>query len=249
MRRACRAGLLAAPTAGLAQGFQQGNVVILPIALADDFLRYCVRNPKPAPLLGVSEPGNPGIAALGGDLDIRRDVPRYRVFRKGMPGESVTDLEGLWRDDFVTFVIGCSFSFETALARDDIPVRHIEAGRNVAMYVTNIETEQAGPFGGPMVVSMRSFRPLDAIRAVILSARLPEAHGAPVHLGDPAAIGIADIGKPDFGDPPDIRPGDVPVFWACGVTPQSAIRRAKPDIAIMHEPGHMLVTDLRVSMS
>ena len=249
MRRACRAGLLAAPTAGLAQGFQQGNVVILPIALADDFLRYCVRNPKPAPLLGVSEPGNPGIAALGGDLDIRRDVPRYRVFRKGMPGESVTDLEGLWRDDFVTFVIGCSFSFETALARDDIPVRHIEAGRNVAMYVTNIETEQAGPFGGPMVVSMRSFRPLDAIRAVILSARLPEAHGAPVHLGDPAAIGIADIGKPDFGDPADIRVGDVPVFWACGVTPQSAIRRAKPDIAIMHEPGHMLVTDLRVSMS
>ena len=249
VRRACRAGLLAAPTAGLAQGFQQGNVVILPAAFADDFLRYCVRNPKPAPLLGVSEPGDPAIPALGGDLDIRRDIPRYRVFRNGEPAESVTDLEAIWRDDFVTFVIGCSFSFETALLRDDIPVRHIEAGRNVAMYVTDIETEQAGPFGGPMVVSMRSFSPRDAIRAIILSARLPEAHGAPVHIGDPAAIGIADIDKPDFGDAPVIRPGDVPVFWACGVTPQSAIRRAKPEIAIVHEPGHMLVTDLRVSMS
>ena len=249
VRRACRAGRLAAPTAGLAQGFQQGNIVILPAALADDFLRFCVRNPKPAPLLGVSEPGDPAIPALGQDLDIRRDVPRYRIFRNGEPGESVTDLDAVWRDDFVTFVLGCSFSFETALLRDNIPVRHIDAGRNVPMYVTNIETTPAGPFGGPTVVSMRAFRPQDAIRAVILSSRLPEAHGAPLHIGDPAAIGIADIARPEFGDAPVIHSGDISVFWACGVTPQSAIRRARPEIAIVHEPGHMLVTDLRVSMS
>jgi uncharacterized protein YcsI (UPF0317 family) len=249
VRLACRDGSLTSPTAGLAQGFQQGNVVILPSSLADDFLRYCVRNPKPAPLLGVSEPGNPNIPSLGSDFDIRRDVPRYRVFRNGEPAEGVTDLDGLWRDDFVTFVIGCSFSFETALTRDEIPVRHIDAGRNVPMYVTSIETEASGPFGGPMVVSMRPFAPRDAIRAVILSSRLPEAHGAPVHIGDPAGIGIRDINAPEFGDAPVIHDGDIPVFWACGVTPQSAIRRAKPEIAIVHEPGHMLVTDLRVSMS
>lgn len=249
VRRAARSGALEGPTAGLARGFQQGNVVILPAALADDFLRFCVRNPKPAPVLGVSEPGDPSLPAVGRDIDIRRDVPRYRVFRDGEHVDTVADLDGVWRDDFVTFVLGCSFSFETALARDGIPVRHVDAGRNVAMYVTSIETESAGPFGGPMVVSMRPFRPQDAIRAVILSSRLPEAHGAPVHLGDPAAIGIADLARPDFGDAPDIRPGDMPVFWACGVTPQSAIRRARPEIAIVHEPGHMLVTDLPVTMS
>lgn len=248
VRRACRAGELSGQTSGIAQGFQQGNIVILPAGLADDFLRYCVRNPKPAPVLGVSEPGDPSLPGLGPDIDIRRDVPRYRVFRDGEPMETVTDLDALWRDDFVTFVLGCSFSFETALLREKIPVRHIEAGRNVAMYATSIETESAGPFCGPMVVSMRAFAPRDAIRAIVLSSRMPQAHGAPVHLGDPAAIGIADISKPDFGDAPEMRPGDVPVFWACGVTPQSAIRRARPPIAITHEPGHMLVTDLSTDM-
>lgn len=249
VRRAARSGALTGPTAGLAPGFQQGNIVILPAALADDFLRFCVRNPKPAPILGVSEPGDPSLPGLGPDIDIRRDVPRYRIFRDGEPAEAVADLDAVWRDDFVSFVLGCSFSFETALVRDGIPVRHIEAGRNVPMYVTDIETRPAGPFFGPMVVSMRPFAPRDAIRAIILSARLPQAHGAPVHLGDPAAIGIADLARPEFGDAPDIRPGDVPVFWACGVTPQSAIRRARPEIAIVHEPGHMLVTDLPATMS
>jgi len=163
--------------------------------------------------------------------------------------ETVTEIDALWRDDFVTFVLGCSFSFETALLRADIPVRHIEAGRNVAMYETNIPTVAEGPFAGPLVVSMRSFTPQDAIRAIILSAHLPQAHGAPVHIGDPAQIGIADLAKPDFGDAPDIRPGDVTVFWACGVTPQTAIRHARPEIAITHAPGHMLVTDLRVEIA
>lgn len=249
VRKAARSGALTGQTSGLAPGFQQGNIVILPADLADDFLRFCVRNPKPAPILGVSEPGDPSLPAVGRDIDIRRDVPRYRIFRDGVHSDSVTDLDAVWRDDFVTFVLGCSFSFETALLRDNIPVRHIEAGRNVAMYVTNIETQRAGPFGGPMVVSMRSFKPQDAIRATILSSRLPQAHGAPVHIGDPAAIGIKDISQPEFGDAPDIHPADIMLFWACGVTPQSAIMRAKPPIAIVHEPGHMLLTDLPVTMS
>lgn len=249
VRHASRTGTLHGQTSGLAQGYQQGNVVILPSSYADDFLRYCVRNPKPAPILGVSEPGDPSLPNLGADIDIRRDVPRYRVFRDGVAGDTLTDIDALWRDDFVAFVLGCSFSFETALLRADIPLRHVEAGRNVAMYVTNIETQPAGPFGGPMVVSMRSFSPQDAIRATILSSYMPQAHGAPVHIGDPAAIGIADIARPDFGDAPELRAGDMHVFWACGVTPQSAIRMAKPPIAITHEPGHMLVTDLRTEIA
>ncbi|MDF1598941.1 putative hydro-lyase [Mesorhizobium sp. YIM 152430] len=249
LRQACRQGRFDAPTSGLAEGFQQGNIVILPSAYADDFLRFCVRNPKPAPILAVSEAGDPKMPSLGADLDIRHDVPRYRVFRDGVAVDTVTDLGALWRGDFVTFVLGCSFSFETALMRADIPVRHIEAGRNVAMYETNIQTIPAGPFTGPLVVSMRSFAPQDAIRAVILSSHLPQAHGAPVHIGDPAQIGIADLAKPDFGDAPVIRPGDVAVFWACGVTPQTAIRHARPEIAITHAPGHMLVTDLRTEIA
>lgn len=244
LRRASREGRFAAPTSGQAKGFQQGNVVILPRDLAADFLRFCVVNPKPAPILGVSEPGDPALPMLGDGIDIRSDVPRYRVFRNGEPAEGLTDISALWQDDFVTFVIGCSFSFETALLQARIPVRHIEAGRNVPMYVTNIQTHSAGPFGGPMVVSMRGFSTPDAIRAMVISAQMPQAHGAPVHFGDPAAIGIKDIDAPEFGDAPVLLPGDVPVFWACGVTPQSAIRKARPALAIMHEPGHMLVTDL-----
>lgn len=244
VRHACRTGRFTAPTSGLAQGFQQGNVVILPAAYADDFLRFCVRNPKPAPILGVSEVGDPRLPSLGGDLDIRHDAPRYRVFANGEPTDTVTDIAGFWRDDLVTFVLGCSFSFETALLRAKIPVRHIEAERNVAMYETNIATVASGPFAGPLVVSMRSFSAQDAIRAIILSSHLPQAHGAPVHIGDPAQIGIRDLAQPDYGDAPELRPGDVHVFWACGVTPQTAIRHARPDIAITHAPGHMLVTDL-----
>ncbi|MDX5402447.1 MAG: putative hydro-lyase [Rhodobacterales bacterium] len=244
LRLAAREGRFAAPTSGHAKGYQQGNVVILPRDLAADFLRFCVVNPKPAPILGVSEPGDPALPMLGDGIDIRTDVPRYRVFRDGEPAEQLTDIRDLWRDDFVSFVIGCSFSFETALLQARIPVRHIEAGRNVPMYVTNIQTHAAGPFGGPMVVSMRGFSTSDAIRAMVISAQMPQAHGAPVHFGDPAAIGIRDIHAPEFGDAPIFEPGDVPVFWACGVTPQSAIRKARPALAIMHEPGHMLVTDL-----
>lgn len=244
LRKRIRDGSFAAPTSGCAPGFLQGNLAILPAALADAFLRFCVLNPKPCPLLALGEPGDPRVPALGPDIDVRTDIPRYRVFRNGELVATPIELTEYWRDDLVTFVIGCSFSFEAALLRAGIRVPNVEAELNVSMYVTNRETLPAGPFGGPMVVSMRTFRPADAIRAIVLSDRQPLAHGAPVHFGDPAEIGIADLASPDFGDPPVIGAGEVPVFWACGVTPQIAILRARPEIAITHEPGHMLITDL-----
>lgn len=243
-RLAIRSGRWSGHTSGAAPHFVQGNVVILPADLGNDFLRFCQRNPKPCPLLAVSEPGDPCLPRLGDDLDIRSDVPRYRVWRKGELVEEVTDIRALWRDDLVTFVIGCSFSFEQPLINAGIPLRHIEQGRNVAMYRTNIQTVPAGPFHGPMVVSMRPMSAANAIRAVQVTARVPAVHGAPVHLGDPALIGIADLAKPDFGDAVDILPGELPVYWACGVTPQAVVMEAKPDFCITHAPGAMLVTDL-----
>ena len=243
-RQAIRSGRWSGHTSGTAPHYVQGNVVILPEALANDFLRFCQRNPKPCPLLAVSEPGDPGLPRLGADLDIRTDVPRYRVWRKGELVEEVTDIRALWRDDLVTFVIGCSFSFEQPLIDAGIPLRHIAQGKNVAMYRTNIQTVPAGPFHGPMVVSMRPMSPANAIRAVQVTARVPAVHGAPVHLGDPALIGIADLARPDFGDAVDILPGELPVYWACGVTPQAVVMEAKPDFCITHAPGTMLVTDL-----
>ncbi len=243
LRGHIRAGRFTGQTAGQAPGYLQGNLAILPAVDANDFLRFCTRNPKSCPLIGVGEPGDPRLPGLGTDIDIRTDVPRYRVFHSGQPAGTLPDLMELWRDDFVTFVLGCSFSFEEALRRTGIPVRHIDAGLNAPMFTTNIQTSPAGRFGGPLVVSLRCFAPADAIRAIVLTERYPQAHGAPIHIGNPAAIGIADIQKPDFGDAPVMQPGDIPVFWACGVTPQSAIRTARPEIAITHEPGHMLVTD------
>ena len=243
VRRAIRSGTHLGPTAGLAPGRLQGNLVILPREWAADFLRYCVANPKPCPLLGVGEVGAPHLPNLGADLDIRTDLPRYRVHRDGRHADTVTELTGLWSDDLVAHVIGCSFGFEDAVMRAGVPVRHVTAGRNVPMYETAIDTHPAGPFGGPLVVSMRAMPPADAIRAIAIADRMPLAHGAPVHFGDPGAIGIRDLHAPEFGDAPIIEPGDVPVFWACGVTPQLALRRAAPPLAITHEPGHMLVTD------
>ena len=222
----------------------QGNVVILPKALADDFLRYCQLNPKPCPVLAVSQPGDPMLPKLGADIDIRTDVPRYRVWRRGELVDEPTDLRALWRDDLVTFVIGCSFSFEQALLDSGLSLRHVDQNRNVAMYRTNIATEAAGPFHGPMVVSMRPLKAKAAIRAIQITSRFPDVHGAPVHLGDPSLIGIADLAKPDYGDAIDVMPDELPVFWACGVTPQAAIAQAKPEFCITHAPGAMLITDL-----
>ena len=244
VRAACRRGAYAGHTSGLADRHVQGNVVILPQALAGDFLLYCQRNPKPCPLLAVGEPGDPGLPALGTDIDLRSDLPKYRVWRHGKLAAEPTDITELWQDDWVSFVLGCSFSFEQALMDDGIRLRHVDQGRNVAMYRTNIPTAAAGPFKGPMVVTMRPLSAANAIRAVQITSRFPAVHGAPVHLGDPLQIGIQNLGSPDYGDPVDVLPGEVPVFWACGVTPQAAIAQARPEFCITHAPGAMLITDL-----
>jgi len=243
-RAAVRRGEWTTHTSGLADRHVQGNLVILPQALADDFLRYCQRNPKPCPVLAISEPGDPRLPALGADIDIRTDLPRYRVWRHGELVDEPTDVTALWRDDLVSFVIGCSFSFEQALLDAGLPLRHVSEGKNVAMYRTNMATEPAGPFHGPMVVSMRPMLAAAAIRAVQITSRFPNVHGAPVHIGDPALIGISDIARPDYGDAVEVRPGELSVFWACGVTPQAAINQARPEFCITHAPGAMLITDL-----
>jgi uncharacterized protein YcsI (UPF0317 family) len=247
VRMASRSGGFAGHTTGLAHGFVQGNLAILPRDWAEDFLRFCTANPKACPLLGVSDPGNPYVPALGADLDIRSDLPRYRVWRDGEVADEPTEIGAVWRDDLVVFVIGCSFTFEELLLQSGIALRHLDCGCNVAMYRTNIATRPAGRFHGPMVVSMRPFRPADAIRAIQITSRLPGAHGAPVHIGHPASIGIADLGKPDYGDAVPVGDDELPVFWACGVTPQAAIVAARVPFAITHAPGAMLVTDLRNS--
>ena len=239
-----RSGKLTGPTANLAPGHVQANLAILPRALAADFLHFCQRNPKPCPLLAMSEPGDPSLPDLGQDIDIRSDIPRYRVWHNGELVAEPTDVRDLWRDDLVSFLIGCSFSFEEAMLDNGLPVRHIEQGCNVPMYRTNIPTHAAGVFGGPLVVSMRPLKAADAIRAIQVTSRFPSVHGAPVHIGDPALIGIADIDRPDYGDAVEIRAGELPVFWACGVTPQSVVAAVRPDFCITHAPGHMLVTDL-----
>src|ERR1700722_11594222 len=245
VRLACRSDGFYGPSTGLAPGYVQGNLAILPRDWAEEFLRFCIANPKPCPLLGISEPGDPRLATLGPDLDIRTDIGRHRVWRDGELADEPEDVRAVWRDDLVSFVIGCSFSFEEPLLTANIPIRHIACGCNVSMYRTNVATRPAGRFRGPLVVSMRPLRPADAIRAIQITSRLPAVHGAPVHLGFPEAIGIADIARPDYGDAVPIEPGELPVFWACGVTPQTAIAAARPPFAITHAPGRMLVTDLK----
>jgi uncharacterized protein YcsI (UPF0317 family) len=231
-------------TSGQCPGRVQGNVVILPADAAADFLRFATLNPKPCPVIGMSEPGSPALPALGADIDIRTDVPRYCVWRDGDLVGEPTDIRDLWRDDLVAFVIGCSFSFEEALIADGLEVRHVRLGRNVPMWRTNIACAPAGRFHGPLVVSMRPFRAADAIRAVQITSRYPAVHGAPVHLGRPDLIGIEGLQSPDYGDAVPVADDEIPVFWACGVTPQAAIAQAKLPFAITHAPGCMLVTDV-----
>lgn len=243
VRQNIRQGLFTQPTAGAAPGFVQANLVVLPKILAADFLLFCQRNPKPCPLLSVSDPGSSFFPGYGEDLDIRTDIPRYRVWRNGELIEEVTNVSSYWRDDLVSFAIGCSFSFEEALVAEGLDVRHISCGSNVPMYRSNIATQSAGPFHGPLVVSMRPFKPADAIRAIGLTSKFPSVHGAPVHLGDASLIGINNLDKPDFGEPVEVRPGEIPVFWACGVTPQAVLMASKPEFCITHAPGYMLVTD------
>jgi uncharacterized protein YcsI (UPF0317 family) len=239
-----RAGQLTGPTSGLAPGNVQANLAILPKTLAYDFLCFARANPRPCPVLAVSEPGDPRLPSLGADLDIRTDLPRYRVWRNGELVAEPTDITDVWRDDLVVFAIGCSFSFEEALMQDGIEVRHIARDCNVPMYRTNIPCEPAGVFSGPLVVSMRPLKPADAIRAVQITSRFPSVHGAPVHLGLPSMIGITDLAKPDYGDAVPVGADELPVFWACGVTPQAVIANVRPEFCITHAPGSMLITDL-----
>jgi uncharacterized protein YcsI (UPF0317 family) len=243
-RALIRSGRHKGHTAGLAPGRVQGNLAILPKDWADEFLRFCQQNPKPCPVIGMSEPGSSALPGLGAEIDIRRDVGRYRVFRDGVCVAEPSTLDEVWRDDLVTFVLGCSFSFEWPLLEDGLRLRHLEQNTTVPMFRTTIATVPTRRFKGGLVVSMRPFKPADAIRAIQITSRFPAVHGAPVHIGHPALIGVRDLSKPDFGDPLEVRDDELPLFWACGVTPQNVVVNAKPPLFIAHYPGCMLVTDL-----
>jgi uncharacterized protein YcsI (UPF0317 family) len=244
IRADIRAGRITGVTAGLGSGHAQANVAALPREQAYDFLLFCQRNPRPCPLLEVTDAGAVEPVAVAPGADLRTDIPRYRIYRDGVLVDETTDATAYWRDDLVSFLLGCSFTFEWALLEAGVPLRHIEQGRNVAMWRTSIPCKPAGVFHGQMVVSMRPIPAPLLARAVTASARFPGAHGAPIHIGDPAAIGVRDLEEPDWGDAQEFQPGDTPVFWACGVTPQAAALASKPPFMITHSPGHMFLTDM-----
>lgn len=244
VRIAIRNGLYEGHTAGLARGKLQCNLAILPEEFALDFLRFCQRNPKPCPVVGVGDTGNPNLPTLGHNIDIRSDVSKYRIFRNGVLSDEVKDISNIWSDDLVTVALGCSFTFENALLRNNIPVRHIETSRNVPMYRSNIDLTPAGRFAGQMVVTMRPIPKEQVAQAKAISSNYPQAHGSPIAVGDPAQIGISDLSKPDWGDVVEVKAGEVPVYWACGVTPQNVLLDAKVPICITHSPGHMLISDI-----
>ncbi len=245
IRSLIRKGTWGKPTAGLALGYAQANLVILPERYAFDFLLFCQRNPKPCPLLEVLEKGVFEPKEMAPGADIRTDLPLYRIYEKGALVKEVEDISEYWASDLVSFLLGCSYSFEFALMDAGIPIRHIEEGKTVPMYISGIPCKKAGGFEGPFVVTMRPIPPDKVVRAVQITTRFSGVHGAPVHVGDPSKIGIRDLGKPDFGDPVRIDPGEVPVYWACGVTPQVALVKSKPDVVITHSPGHLFIMDIR----
>lgn len=245
VRQLIREGKITHQTSGMCDGFAQGNLLVLPKEQAYDFLLFTQRNPKSCPILEVGDIGSRRLKYMAKDADIATDIPKYRVWEYGELKGEYTDVSDFWRDDFVFFLIGCSFSFESELLNANVPVRHIEEGKNVPMFLTNIECEPAGAFHGKMVVSMRPMPADQVVRAVTVTSSMPRVHGAPIHIGDPSLIGISDISKPDFGDSVTVKEGEVPVFWCCGVTPQSAVMSAKPPFAISHAPGHMFITDVK----
>lgn len=247
IRHAIGAGQWRRPTAGLAAGFTQANLAIVPRTLAYDFLLFCQRNPRPCPLLEVLDVGDPEPRELAPGADLRTDIPRYRVYRHGVLADEVDDIIAYWRDDLVSFLLGCSFTFEHPLMQAGIGVRHIDLGVNVPMFITNRQCKPAGVFQGPMVVSMRPILHEQVVQTVQITSRFPAVHGAPVHVGDPMSLGIRDTQQPDFGDAVPIAMGETPVFWACGVTPQAVMMQVKPELAITHAPGHMFITDRRDS--
>jgi len=243
MRELIRKGEWTHPTSGLCLTHVQANMIVLPKDWAYDFLVFAQRNPKPCPILDITEPGDGEAKLIAPGSDVRTDIPGYRVWENGVLKDEPTDVLKYWRDDLVAFLLGCSFSFEGALIEAGIPIRHIDSGCNVPMYITNIQCNPAGRLSGPMVVSMRPVKHSQVVMAALCTGRFPAVHGAPVHIGDPAVIGIKDVNKPDFGDPVEIRDGEVPVFWACGVTPQAVVMKSKPPFAITHAPGLMFIGD------
>ena len=244
IRKRIRTGAICSPTTGMAAGKVQANLVILPKAEAFDFLIFCQRNPKPCPLLDVTDAGGYVPPLTAPTADIRTDVSKYRIYRNGLVTDEVSDILSHWRNDFAAFLLGCSFTFENALLKAGVPVRNVEHCCNVPMYITNIPCKDAGIFKGPMVVSMRPIPEDRVVKAVQVTSRYPAVHGGPIHIGCPKAIGITDLERPDFGDPVPIHLGEVPVFWACGVTPQAVAMAAKPPLMITHAPGYMFITDL-----
>jgi uncharacterized protein YcsI (UPF0317 family) len=233
-------------TSGAAPTFVQANLVMLPEAEAFNFLLFCTRNPKPCPILDVLEPGQVEPAIASG-ADLRTDLPRYRIFENGEFKEEVEDVSDHFDEHTVSFLLGCSFSFENAMVESGLPIRNMEEGKNVSMYTTNIKCRSAGPFSAPLVVTMRPMTPAQAVRAVQITTRFHITHGAPIHLGSPEKIGIRDLNRPEFGDPVTIHPNEIPVFWACGVTSQLAATSAPLSKVITHSPGHMFVSDLKDS--
>lgn len=245
VRRLIREEKITGPTSGMCAGYAQANLVILPKEAAYDFLLFAQRNPKSCPILEVSDVGARDLHYIAEGVDIASDLPKYRIYEKGELTGEYTNVEAFWREDYVSFLIGCSFSFESALLEAGIPVRHIEENCNVPMYKTNIACVPAGRFQGEMVVSMRPIPYSQVPEAVLVTGEMPRVHGAPIQIGSPEAIGIMDLAHPDFGDPVTVREGEVPVFWPCGVTPQNVIMKVKPEIVITHAPGHMLITDVK----
>ncbi len=245
IRADVRSSIITGPTTGMAEGYTQANVVILKKEFAFDFLLFCQRNPKACPILEVTNPGEFLIKRTAENADIRTDVPAYRIYEDGVYSKEVDNIVNYWEDDMVAFLLGCSFTFETALMENNIPIRHIEENANVPMYQTNISCDRTEAFSGPLVVSMRPMTAQNAIRATQITSRFPDVHGSPVHIGTPEEIGISDIYSPDFGDPPIIKDGELPVFWACGVTPQAVAMNSKPPLMITHAPGCMFVSDIK----
>lgn len=245
VRKLIREGKIDSQTSGMCNGYAQANLCILPKEYAYDFLLFCMRNPKPCPVLEVGDVGSKEIRTMATGGDVCKDFPRYRIWKDGVLEKEVTDISEYWQDDFVYFLIGCSFSFESELLEAGIPVRHIEEGKNVPMFNTDIKLAPAGRFHGSMVVSMRPIPDGAVVKAVNVTAAMPRVHGAPVQIGNPEAIGIRDIMKPDYGDSVTVNGGEIPVFWACGVTPQNVVMQTKPRIAITHSPGHMFITDVK----
>ncbi|OOR91051.1 DUF1445 domain-containing protein [Moraxella caviae] len=245
LRQLFREGCLNCQTSGMSLGYAQANMVVLPQKYAYDFLLFAQRNPKPCPILEVGDVGSPWLQSIAKDCNVASDLPKYRIYEHGKLVGEFDDVQAHWRDDLVAFLIGCSFSFESELLDSGVSVRHIEEGRNVPMYQTNIACNPAGIFSGNMVVSMRPLPPEQIVTAVNITAAMPRVHGTPVHIGNPEYIGITDIQRPDFGEMVTIHEHETPVFWACGVTPQSIVMNSKPDFCITHAPGHMLITDVK----